>query len=273
MNDGYIVKPKRHKNTLPTSILPPQEDHELVYCFAKKTPEYDVSSHSELTNDGKVYDKNLDGVYGNPKFQRGKTHKDPLPTSILPPQEDHELVYCFAQKTPEYDVSSHLTGKTYESTKEQAEIYGKMNDGYIVKETKDPLPTSILPPQEDHELVYCFAQKTPEYDVSSHLTGEEVEKPPTVNDKFLKEAGFTKGRKCHKLPHKSKVLKEPLPNSVLPPQDIPSSWCKYKLDEGINHRTSKPVKLMEFLLKYWSKESDTILDPTAGSGSMGCSSV
>jgi DNA modification methylase len=48
-----------------------------------------------------------------------------------------------------------------------------------------------------------------------------------------------------------------------------SSWCKYKLDEGINHRTSKPVKLMEFLLKYWSKEGATILDPTAGSGSMG----
>ena len=26
---------------------------------------------------------------------------------------------------------------------------------------------------------------------------------------------------------------------------------------------------MEFLLKYWSKEGDTILDPTMGSGSMG----
>jgi len=251
------------------------------------------------------------------------------------PMRKHEMVYCFAQKSPDYDVSSHLTGKTYESTKEQAEIYGKMNDVYIVKETKDPLPTSILPPQDDHELVYCFAQKTPEYDVSSHLTGEEVEKKPSENDKFLKEAGFTKGRKCHKLPHKSKVLKEPLPNSVLPPQEdhelvycfakkspeydvsshseykqdkniskgafevygkelnenkckrhkdllptsvlppqyIPSSWCKYKLDEGINHRTSKPIKLMEFLLKYWSKEGDTVLDPTAGSGSMGCACI
>ena len=26
---------------------------------------------------------------------------------------------------------------------------------------------------------------------------------------------------------------------------------------------------MEFLLKYWSKEGDVVLDPTAGSGSMG----
>jgi len=123
-------------------------------------------------------------------------------------------------------------------------------------------------PMRKHEMVYCFAKKTPEYDVSSHLTGEEVDKPPSENNKFLKEGGYV--RECHKSPHKSKVLKEPLPNSVL---DIPSSWCKYKLDEGINHRTSKPVKLMEFLLKYWSKEGDTILDPTAGSGSMGCACI
>ena len=26
------------------------------------------------------------------------------------PMRKHEMVYCFAQKTPEYDVSSHLTG-------------------------------------------------------------------------------------------------------------------------------------------------------------------
>ena len=36
-----------------------------------------------------------------------------------------------------------------------------------------------------------------------------------------------------------------------------------------NHQTEKPVDLMEFILKYWSKEKDTILDHTMGSGSMG----
>lgn len=36
-----------------------------------------------------------------------------------------------------------------------------------------------------------------------------------------------------------------------------------------NHQTEKPVDLMEFILKYWSKENDTILDHTMGSGSMG----
>jgi DNA modification methylase len=79
----------------------------------------------------------------------------------------------------------------------------------------------------------------------------------------MEASGERKGRY---LTHKSKVLSDPLPTSVL---DIPSSWCFHKLDEKINHRTSKPVSLMEFLLKYWTKEGWTVLDPTMGSGSMG----
>ena len=35
------------------------------------------------------------------------------------------------------------------------------------------------------------------------------------------------------------------------------------------HSTEKPVALMEWVLKYYSKEGDTILDPTMGSGSTG----
>ena len=58
--------------------------------------------------------------------------------------------------------------------------------------------------------------------------------------------------------------KEKLPTSVLP-----SSWVKCPVDSKTNHRTSKPVPLMEFLLKYWTKEGDIICDPTMGAGSMG----
>ena len=63
--------------------------------------------------------------------------------------------------------------------------------------------------------------------------------------------------------------KDPLPTSDI----TPSSWCEYTLDTNIDHRTAKPVKLMEFLLKYWTKEGDTICDPTAGSGSMGIAAL
>ena len=36
-----------------------------------------------------------------------------------------------------------------------------------------------------------------------------------------------------------------------------------------NHQTEKPLDILEFFLKYWSDEEDTILDPTMGSGSTG----
>ena len=50
----------------------------------------------------------------------------------------------------------------------------------------------------------------------------------------------------------------PLPNSIL----------EIKTTRG-KHSTEKPVKLCEFLLKYYSKIGDVVLDPTMGSGSMG----
>ena len=36
-----------------------------------------------------------------------------------------------------------------------------------------------------------------------------------------------------------------------------------------NHQTEKPLDILEFFLKYWTNDGDTILDPTMGSGSTG----
>ena len=41
-----------------------------------------------------------------------------------------------------------------------------------------------------------------------------------------------------------------------------------KSEKG-KHSTQKPVALMEWILKYYSKENDIVLDPTMGSGSTG----
>ena len=181
------------------------------------------------------------------------------------PMRKHEMIYCFAKKTPEYDVSSHNEVK--EGNIEKSEVINL----YGVKEKKrgkkheDPLPTSVLPPQEDHELVYCFAKKTPDYDVSSHLTGETT-LGNSSNDKYLKQAQ-SRGQvpEYYDKNHIKKITKDPLPTSDV----TPSSWCAINLDQKTGHRTAKPVALMEFLLKYWTKEGWTVLDPTMGSGSMG----
>jgi DNA modification methylase len=49
---------------------------------------------------------------------------------------------------------------------------------------------------------------------------------------------------------------------------LPTSMLEIKSTKG-KHSTEKPVALMEWLLKYFSKEGDVVLDPTMGSGSTG----
>ena len=49
---------------------------------------------------------------------------------------------------------------------------------------------------------------------------------------------------------------------------LPTSILEFKSERGI-HRTQKPTTMMNWILKYYSKEGDVILDPTMGSGSMG----
>jgi len=49
---------------------------------------------------------------------------------------------------------------------------------------------------------------------------------------------------------------------------LPDSLLEVKSSRG-KHSTEKPVDLMKWILKYYSKEGDYVLDPTMGSGSMG----
>ena len=49
---------------------------------------------------------------------------------------------------------------------------------------------------------------------------------------------------------------------------LPNSILSVKSEKG-KHSTQKPVDLISHFLKYYSKEGDTILDPTMGSGSAG----
>ena len=113
-----------------------------------------------------------------------------------------------------------------------------------------------------HEMVYCFAKKTPEYDVSSHNKGKTRKIKPTAPKAEI--YGITSLSKSYIFERDL-----PLPTSDITQEEQPNSWCEFNLDTNTGHRTAKPIKLMEFLLKYWTKEGQTILDPTMGSGSMG----
>ena len=54
----------------------------------------------------------------------------------------------------------------------------------------------------------------------------------------------------------------------LPEMRVPSTWQKFNTEVGL-HPTQKPVALMEYLIKTYTTEGETVLDFTMGSGTTG----
>ena len=108
-------------------------------------------------------------------------------------------------------------------------------------------------PLRKHEMLYVFAKngytKNNKYDISSHKVQYDYERDPVE-----------KGVHIYGDSRKSKI-------GVYSPK-LPTSILRIKSTRG-QHQTEKPVELMKWILKYYSKEGDTVLDPTMGSGSMG----
>tara|TARA_R110002020_G_scaffold227345_2_gene437957 strand:+ start:853 stop:1689 length:837 start_codon:yes stop_codon:yes gene_type:complete len=147
------------------------------------------------------------------------------------PMRRHEMVYVFYEKLPFYDLSSHKHKfvKQYNDFDNKDGAYG------VIKSQKGH-PESLYDPP------------LPTSVVKEDLYGQ------TTDDKNNYEENFGMNKK----ERKEVRYDPPLPHSLV---EIKSSRGK--------HSTEKPVALMEWILKYYSKEGDVVLDPTMGSGSMG----
>ena len=153
------------------------------------------------------------------------------------PMRKHEMIYVFYEKLPLYDLSSH----THKFIKEtpmptKPDIYGRLWDKNGKPYLKNKIQNKYDPP------------------LPTSLIKEEKTQISKKQDKDLygECAGGTIGN-VH-----GTNYEPPLPNSLL---EIKSTRGK--------HSTEKPVALMSWILKYYSKEGDVVLDPTMGSGSMG----
>ena len=107
-----------------------------------------------------------------------------------------------------------------------------------------------------HEFIYVFYDKAPFYDLSSHKSLYKTNKKTSYNSIYGSNPITNHGiiGKSTGTPR----YDPPLPTSIL---EIASQRTK--------HSTQKPVDLMKFCLKYYSKENDIILDNCMGSGSTG----
>tara|TARA_R110002126_G_scaffold5284_2_gene28062 strand:- start:650 stop:1714 length:1065 start_codon:yes stop_codon:yes gene_type:complete len=138
-------------------------------------------------------------------------------------------------------------------------------------------------PMRKHEMVYVFYEKLPFYDLSSHQhkfikegkktdedKGNEPPSPVSVvkEEKHLYDKGYDTSYKQEDNSDNQyrKAGRKGNESAYEPP--LPTTMLEIKSTRG-KHSTEKPVALMEWIFKYYSKEGDVILDPTMGSGSTG----
>jgi len=164
-------------------------------------------------------------------------------------------------------------------------------------------------PMRNHEMVYFFYEQAPKYNRDKYhkriqaknpivkeegaIFGKGYEKgkePPFCKSKFFeppnpvsvleektvygidKDKAQKSGRKDFKGIGTQNTFEPIQPASVLEEaEDEPKSMFEStKVFIGKrHHQTEKPQDILEFFLKYWTDEEDTVLDPTMGSGSTG----
>ena len=158
------------------------------------------------------------------------------------PMRKHEMIYVFYEKLPFYDLSSH----------KHKFLKAEVNEKYTYKQDKekDLYGTDIRKETRKGKDV----GKSPIYDPPLPVSVvKDLRK-----DEHTTAYGTAIHHHCNQQRNGESIYDPPLPNSML---EIKSTRGK--------HSTEKPVALMEWVLKYYSKEGDVVLDPTMGSGSTG----
>ena len=121
-------------------------------------------------------------------------------------------------------------------------------------------------PMRNHEMVYFFYEQAPKYNRDKYHK--------RINNQKIASSETSAGTKSNKFDNENKVRKQTNFNPVQPAsvvEDEPLSMFEStKVFIGKrHHQTEKPQDILEFFLKYWTDEGDTVLDPTMGSGSTG----
>ena len=250
----------------------PMRKHEMIYVFYEKLPFYDLSSHTHkfikstpMGNKPDIYGRlwNKDGEpYIKDKIQN--KYSPSLPVSVI----KEEL----AEGQTLGDKGNECYGK-----------FAYYNNG--VKGYDPPLPVSVV--KEETGGATGYDPPLPVSDVKEELD-EKYKNKGGLYSKISRN-GLLKAEPHYEPPLPVSVVKEDVYNSIerfengkltkhprhlqkgddpIYEPKLPTSMLEIKSTKG-NHATEKPVALMEWILKYYSKEGDVVLDPTMGSGSTG----
>lgn len=182
------------------------------------------------------------------------------------PMKKHEMVYIFYRKLPKVyteNIALHHKHKFLKATPmpEKPDLYGRLWDknGKPYTKTKiqnqytPPLPNSVI--KEENVVV-----KDTEYENREIKKRNTIKKEENYGKEYLKkkENFRSYNKKLGAKGEESHLYEPPLPNTIM----------EIKSEKG-KHATQKPVALMEWLIKYYTREGDVVLDPTMGSGGTG----
>ena len=303
-NNINIINPKhrkdKYKSPLPTSLI--KEDN----C-PEPEPENKSYTQYKARNTGGNYDNKhayqddllLMGKEWKKKSGGTKIYDPPLPTSLIKedcPEPEIKDVYNATERfkngkltkharnlqkgdDPIYDpplptslIKEGLDTKIYE-TKERKKPLKQMGTATGNLGYDPPLPNSLI--KEEHDWV--IPQNTELYgkaptENNVKLGGHQKRYDPPLPNSLIKEdcpepEPETMDTIYGEIDIKKLDIERKDRTSAYDPA-LPNSLLEIKSTRG-KHSTEKPVALMEWILKYYSKEDDIVFDPTMGSGSMG----
>ena len=212
------------------------------------------------------------GIYSK-ENQTASSFNPPNPASVL------EEKFCKEY----YETNKTGMTKTDIYSKEQIKKFHKENGvGF-----NPPNPASVVE-EKSHSVYGTDLKELQEFEVKD-LGKNHRFKPPNpasvveelpkhktskYTEKVKKGYGYETGPGIQK--NKKGDARFPLtfdppnPASVVEEDEPVSMFESKKVFIGKrHHQTEKPLDILEFFLKYWTDEGDTVLDPTMGSGSTG----
>lgn len=125
-----------------------------------------------------------------------------------------------------------------------------------IKNRGSNFANTVREPMKEHESIIVFANKQ-----------------WTYNKQMQERTWWWLDRSKYKVEHNSQNREWTRQFDGREPHEIsemrvPSSWQKFNVEVWL-HPTQKPVALIEYLVKTYTNEGETVLDFTAGSGSTG----
>jgi len=201
-------------------------------------------------------------IHSNPKWFKydliwKKSKKVGFLSANKMPLRQHELVYIFKEKQGTYNPQK-TEGKPYQIKRDG--VCGVYKTKRTAGENKgDRHPTSIIEqPLHQHESVYIFKDKQGTYNPQ-----KTEGKPYKRNRK--KEKTVYGSREESNTDNKG----DRHPTSIIEEEPPENTFLEFNNPQNTIHRTQKPVDLLEWLIKTYSNEGETVMDFCMGSGSCG----